>query len=688
MVSFGGNVIEILIKATDGASANIEAVKGKLAGLGSAVKKLRGPLIALGAASVAGAALSIKAFAELEQNFANINTLLDEGVDANELYGDSIRRLAKELPIVGGELALTEGLYQTISAGITDTAEATLFLEEATKASIGGQAELSTVILAGTKAMAAFGIEAEDSSRVFDVFAATVQAGQTTLPELAAAFPVVAGSAAEMGVSLEETAGILAGLTKVLPSTDEAATSLGAVLTGLLKPSDAMKDTLAELGFESGKAAIEQEGLIGLLNILKDEVDGDAEAMGELFGNVRALRAVFPALGAAADDIAESMEIVGNSTGLASKQFKDQEGTINSRMTKIQNNFQVLAASIGEKLVPILEKLFPILEAGVELFGKLDPVIQVGILALGALAGVVALLAPAIGAVSGLIGGAGGLGAILTLLTGPIGLIILAVGLLAAAWATNFGGIQEKVQAVIEVIAPLFDRVLGILQRLGVLLIEILTPAFTLFIETVEPIIQSLWDNVFEPTLGLIITGLTGIIDTFDAIVSALEGDMKPLEKVLDNIALGFTEFFTGIVDAAFDFGANLVTAIVDGIKSIGSLIAETFANLIPPEIRQFIDGGIDVLSSGISAAASGLGLIEPVEDLIISGNRVFKPAKDDTIAAFKGESPLGIGGGTPNIETVNVQLINPVFSNDLSFEENGAKIGQETVRQYRRLKR
>ncbi len=157
MVALGGNAIKIIISATDRASAVITGVKGKIGGLGGAMNKLRGPMLALGAASVGMAALSVKAFADFETSMAKVNTLLDEGENATELYGDSVARLAEEYGVAGGRVAVAAGLYQTISAGISDATDATMFLEAATRAAVGGSAELETVILAGTKTMAAFG---------------------------------------------------------------------------------------------------------------------------------------------------------------------------------------------------------------------------------------------------------------------------------------------------------------------------------------------------------------------------------------------------------------------------------------------------------------------------------------------------------------------------------------------------
>lgn len=357
----GGASVNIIIRGVDKFSKTFARAAGGLKSLGSvagmAVKSIAAVGVAAGVAAVAIGTASVKAFGNYETGMRKVQTLMGEGKDSIEAYGDEVRRMAKELPVAGGVAEVSAGLYQTLSAGIEEGAVATQFLEKATKAAIGGSAALPDVIMASTKTMAAFGIEAEDAGRVFDVFAGVVKAGQTDLGQLAMAFPTVAGTAAEMGATLEETSGVFAALTKVMKSPEASSTALNAVFTGLLKPSEDMKDAFKELGVESGQAAIEQFGLMGTLEKLKGVAKGDSEAMGELFGNVRALRAVFPLLGGAADEVTTSMGIIGESTGMADKQFQDMAGTTENQMIQLKNNVKDAFIDIGAKIAPILNKI-------------------------------------------------------------------------------------------------------------------------------------------------------------------------------------------------------------------------------------------------------------------------------------------------------------------------------------------
>lgn len=86
----------------------------------------------------------------------------------------------------------------------------------------------------------------------------------------------------------------------------------------------------------------------------------------------------------------------------------------------------------------------------------------------GAISGLVAVIGVVGLALPSIIAGFSAVGTVLAVLTGPIGLVIGAVALLATAWATNFMGIQEKTSAVWDWITTTFqagmDWIMGKIQ--------------------------------------------------------------------------------------------------------------------------------------------------------------------------------------------------------------------------------
>ena len=508
---FGQGAVNIVIKAQDKFSAvfkkaNLSMQSFRKAAIGAGI---------IGAALGVGLVKLGKSAAEIDTGFAKINTLLDEGQDAQEMYGEFVKQTNKALGDQGDQLDVLDAIYQTTSAGISNVADAQFFLEKATKAAVGGSAELPTVIEAGTKAMAAFGLNVEDAGRIFDVFAGTVKAGQTTMPQLAAAFPIVSGAAGEMGVTLEETAGILAGLTKVMKSPETAAVGLNAVLTGLIKPSDDMKDAIASLGFESGQSAIEQLGLMGTLKALKGTTDGSAEAIGGLFGNVRALRAVFPALGKAQEDIASSMDIVTNSTGMAEKQYEDMTNTVKFKwgeaMSEGQNLMNDIGGTVNEILAPVLQGLTSIISKLAGWWENLSPTMQKTIVIFTAVTAAVFLLAAAV--------------ALLTLVSSPWLLILLAIAAAITAVILVFMNWRKIMSSTAKMAMKVGSEMLLFFQRFADVWKIIWAAVSNAFIFVWNKIV-----SFYEDSINAIISGLNAMIN----MINKIPGISIPLIPEID----------------------------------------------------------------------------------------------------------------------------------------------------------
>lgn len=696
MVALGGSAVQILIKATDQATAVIEGVQGKLGGLGGAMEKLRVPMLAVGAASVGIAALAIKSASDFETAMVEVTSIMDRGQNANDIYGESVKRIAKELPIAGGQVEVAKGLYATLAGGITDTADATMFLEAATKVAIGSNTDLETVVSAGTKTMIGFGLSIDDTNRIMDTLVAGSDASSAAMPEFADAMLRVAPIAGEMGLSIENTAGTLAGLSKVMPSVGDAATSMNSILMALLKPSEDMKKILQGLGYESGDAAVKELGLVGALQAISKSADEQGVSMETLFGSVREVKAILPLLGNAAEQVGISMKKMADSNGAAQEDFQNVSETSASRMIGLQNRMNDLAVNLGEKLVPILEKLLPIVEGALDLFGQLDPVFQAGIVVIGMLVGAFAALWPVISAVSGLIGGAGGLGAVIALLAGPIGWVIAAVALLAAAWATNFGGIRDIADQVFKAVSPIFEKLFGFLQHLADFLVSTFGPVFEAIFGFVSGVISAAWENIFRPVFEWIMQYVGLVIDTFDALLSALQGDFGPLSNILNKWGQFFFNTFNGIITAAWNFisglwntianginniinwlynaGRNMIQSIVNGLASIGWSIWNTIMGFIPSvqDIINRVWGAIQSAGNWVSQQASKLN---PFHDFIARpGMGIQTFSSEDTIIGVKDISKLaGLSvSAAPMIageRAVNVYMQNVTFANDYDVD-------------------
>ena len=203
----------------------------------------------------------------------------------------SVTRQVLDLSTAFGvaETTASKALYQTISAGVTDTAEAMELLEGATTLSIGGLADLKSTVDVLTDTINAYGFTVQDVEHINNVFFETVRLGKTTVQELAEGLGVVTPVAAELGVELEELMAMLATLTKGGIDNTTAIIYMRQALVSVLKPSTQAQELIENLGLEFNLAKIETDGFIGLLADLREKLDGDTYALQTLFPNVRAL---------------------------------------------------------------------------------------------------------------------------------------------------------------------------------------------------------------------------------------------------------------------------------------------------------------------------------------------------------------------------------------------------------------
>lgn len=127
----------------------------------------------------------------------------------------------------------------------------------------------------------------------------------------------------------------------------------------------------------------------------------------------------------------------------------------------LKNRLDDLMEGIGEKLIPIVTQLIGWVEKGVTWFENLDDGtknIIVGVIAFGS---ALAIIGPIIAAI--------GVG--IAAIASPIGLIIAAVAGLGVAFATNLGGIRDKLQPVIDMLGKAFSAIkvviAGVMNILG-----------------------------------------------------------------------------------------------------------------------------------------------------------------------------------------------------------------------------
>jgi TP901 family phage tail tape measure protein len=280
-----------------------------------------------------------------------------------EKLTDQVKDLSKQLPIAREELA--NGLYQVISNGVPED-NWIEFLNKSARASVGGIADLGETVTVTSTIIKNYGLEWSAAGDIQDKIQMTAKNGVTSFEQLAQALPRVTGSAATLGVTIDELFASFATLTGVTGNTAEVSTQLAAIFTALVKPSSEATTMAQQMGIQFDAAAIKAAG--GMRNFLQ-QLDGDIksyaaahgkldqEIYGKLFGSAESLRALTSLTGELSDKFGENVEAMSDSMGTIDAAVDNVAGSAKSLRQIISNNvsaFGEFATKIASGASPVL----------------------------------------------------------------------------------------------------------------------------------------------------------------------------------------------------------------------------------------------------------------------------------------------------------------------------------------------
>ena len=509
--------------------------------VGGAIAKLGLAAGAAGFTAIAAAGgMAVKSAIDFEKGMANVGTLLDGDVKGKlSSMGESLKTISKD---TGVDLNnLSGGLYEVVSA-FGESADSTKQLEIAAKAAKAGNAETSEAVKMLSAVTKGYGdTSAEAVGKAADLAFETVKLGQTSFPELASSMGAVIPLASTLKVSQEELFGAMATLTGVTGGTAEVTTQLKATMQGFMSPSTEMSEALKKMGYASGAAALESEGLGSILNKLKDSVNGDEVAFAGLFSSVEAKNAVLALAGSQAENFATKTDAMTKASGAAEGAFQQQNKSVAAMANKIKNYGAVMLTSVGEKALPVItdalsnvmdampafessmgqvfDAVGPIMTTLGEIFSgsvsgmglSFESVTPVIVNAINAIGSVITAIAPVASAIIQ------GLGSYIAEIFPGIASIISVVGEKIGAVFTMLGSHSQLFQGIIETMGPIVS---GVLSTMGTVIggafdliiaaVDLCLSAFEKAFPAIEAVVKAAW-SVIEPIINGIGKGVSAV---------------------------------------------------------------------------------------------------------------------------------------------------------------------------------
>lgn len=579
--------------AVQGAAAAGKAL-GKAAMIGTAA--------AFTAVAAAGTSAVVSAV-QFESQMQNVGTLLDGNVSAKlQEMGSDLKKVSMDTGVATADL--TDGLYQVVSA-FGESADSVRQLEIAAKAAKAGNATTTDSVNLLSAVTKGYGdTSAAAMQKASDLAFATVKLGQTSFPELASSMGQVVPLASTLKVSQEELFGAMSTLTGVTGGTAEVTTQLKATMQSFLSPGSEMAKALKKMGYESGAAALESEGLGDILNGLKESVNGDEVAFANLFSSVEAKNAVLALTGAQADDFATKTAAMADAAGIADEAFDTQTSSVAAMADKIKNAGSVMMTSLGEKALPYITKALDkvidhlpameeafdrvssavgpivdtLLKKGGELWSEWQPVLsQIG-------SQFQTALSQALPFFTGMLTNFGQIvpyvQPVVTTFSGIIASILPVIGPI-------FEGISSVVADVFPVVAQIVQDAGGKIQRIFQIVADktgFLQEIFAVAGPAISSVLSTAW-SVISPILDVAITGIDIFASAIEWAFPYVQGIIQDVWSVLQPIIEGIGAGISLVADAVQSVGEFFTgSGTVPGNNSgpTGNNVASTGNNPVP----------------------------------------------------------------------------------------------------------
>lgn len=586
---------------------------------------------AVSAPIAAAGAGAVKAAMGYEDALAKLSTIADTTEVPMEELSNQILELSKTSGISAETIA--NNVYDAISAG-QKTADAVNFVSNATQLARAGFTSTDAALDILTTSLNAYGLAAEDVSRVSDVLINTQNLGKTTVDQLASSMGKVIPTAKANGVEIETLAGAYAVMTANGIATAETTTYFNSMLNELGKNGSSAANALAEAtadikeGGLTMKEAMEMGwSLSDVLNALDKQAAENGTTISNMFGSAEAGKAAAVLLDNSAK-LDDAIAAMGDSAGATASAY-EKLNTTSFEIDKTVNELKITLIEIGNVLLKDLAPVFGQVVAKVkELTSAFSALSDDEKQQIIKIAGVVAAIGPLLSVGGRLISGIGTvmtmapqIGAALSALTGPFGIVIAAVAALAAAfaalWASDEGfrdnvtGIFEKIKASIEPLITALGALWGAFQDLlgslwNIFGQEIMSLFNLVFVETIFPIIQNLIE-IFTSVVNMI--------------VAIIHGDWTAAWEELKNIVFNIIEilvdnvlnFFNKLLQTVGSITSKLVKGVIDLFTSLGHETATIINKLIDDAIgfwKDLFDKTIEIFGNiwdGIVETVSGI---------------------------------------------------------------------------------
>lgn len=588
--------------------------------------------------AIAGTAIAAKVGKGIADSWKEVDAATDTIVtktgatgEALEGLADSMRRVATSVPTDFQAAGDAIGEVNTKFGLTGDTLEdlSTQFIKFAAI----NNTDVSTSIDTVANTLAAFGEDSSNASAVLDAMTAAGQATGIGMDELGNALQKNAATFNELGMSVEDAAGLMATFNKAGLMTADASTALRTAWKNAAKDGVSLNEAIAEFGetMNSSASATEKQ-----------------QAAIDLFG-AKAGAAIYNAFANGTLSIEAFTSSMSGFGGLVSSTFEETLDPTD-RFQQAMNSLKSVGADIVEAFSPALtaiaETVTPVLSKAAEAFGNLPKGAQAAVLgfagvaaAAGPVASIGGKIGGAISSVAGHFGSIGGTAASAASGIASVGSTAATAASGAASAASGFGamaggalqivalgaalalagaGLKQIAEGAVMIGqggAPAGIALAGLVVSLGALmgLAAALGPALTagaLGIGVFGAAVLAIGGGI-----DLACTGIARLTDSFTNLVTQSAASADGINQIISQIGTSIEGIITS-VGSSMSGVLNSFAGVIDSIGQAAVNGGEGFKRLAEG-VSMIVSLNLLDLGASMASVAAGIGKISAHSDEI-----------------------------------------------------------------------
>ena len=465
--------VEKFKKGTGGVSGMLKGVSNGLASAGKDITlKVTTPIVGLGAAAV-------KTSASFESSLSKVKAISGAtGKDMVDLKAKAIEMGAKT------KFSATEAsdAFTYMAMAGWDAKSMMDGIDGIMNLAAADGLDLATTSDIVTDALTAFGLQASDSAHFADVLPEASSSANTNVSMLGESFKYVAPVAGSLGYSAEDTAIALGLMANSGIKASQAGTSLRAALTRMVKPTDEAEAIMERYHLTLQNSDGTMKSLGDVMDMLRSNMGGlseaeQSQAASALFGQ-EAMSGMLAIINASEGDYNKLTDAIKNADGTAENMANTMQDNLNGQLTRLKSNIDTLAISIGDLIIPYIEKVVAKIQQLVTYLNGLDDKTKENIIRVAAIVASVGpallVLAKVVSIVSTVMQVLKVLATIIGLIASPIGIVVAAIGALVAAfvilwnkseafrnfWKGLWDNVKKITKTVVDTIVKFFTETL------------------------------------------------------------------------------------------------------------------------------------------------------------------------------------------------------------------------------------